>query len=95
MITLRYVATVAPNEMDWLKKLISVFNGHYFNKRRSRGVLLYFWLCLADMPTPLAQPEILRYRDHVIPLLDRKPRKNEDSDNYALEKYMISNTFAF
>ena len=78
IVTLRFLSTVAPTQKEWIKKQISVFNGHYFNKRRHSGVLKYFWLCLAEMPFDIAEPEILRYRDNILGQPVRKPKGDDD-----------------
>jgi len=85
IVTLRFVSAVAPEQKEWIKKQISVFNGHYFNKRRHSGVLRYFWLCLAEMPFNIAEPEILRYKDNI---LSQRITKNDD----IVVRHVVENT---
>jgi hypothetical protein len=92
IITLRFLSAVAPTQKEWIKKQISVFNGHYFNKRRHSGVLKYFWLCLYELPFDIAEPEILRYKDNILNLPKRKI-KNDDDINLVLEN-VIKNTLS-
>jgi len=75
IIVLRFLASVAPHEISWIKKQIKLFNQHYANKRRHSGVLKYFWLCLSELPIEIAKPEILRYKDLV---LSQNKSKNDD-----------------
>jgi len=93
VVVLRFLSAVAPKQTDWIKKQISVFNGHYFNKRRHSGVLKYFWMCLYEMPFEIAEPEIMRYRDNILAQTSR--RQNDLSEDIQeVLAHIINNTLA-
>jgi len=81
IIVLRFLATAAPNELEWIKRQISVFNGFYFNKKRHSGVLKYFWLCLSELPLEIAQPEVLRYTS----IIEQRNKKVSSEDDIIFE----------
>jgi len=94
IVTLRFLSAVAPTQREWIKKQISVFNGHYFNKRRHSGVLKYFWMCLSEMPFDLAKPEILHYRDNILSQPRRKSKSDADNDMYLVHDSVIKNALS-
>jgi len=94
IVTLRFLSSVAPAEKEWIKKQISVFNGHYFNKRRHSGVLKYFWLCLSEIPFDIAEPEILRYKDNILSQPKRKSKSSEGDDINHILACVVQNTLS-
>jgi len=93
VVTLRFVLAVAPAQKQWINKQISVFNGHYFNKRRHSGVLKYFWMCLSEMPLDIAEPEILRYKDNILSQPKRRSKSDDGDINLVLE-HVVQNTLS-
>jgi len=94
IVVLRFLAAVAPTQTEWMKKQISVFNGHYFNKKRHSGVLKYFWLCLSEVPFDLAEPEILRYKDNILNKSKRKSKNNSVIDINLVLTSVVKNTLS-
>ena len=90
VVTLRFVSAVAPGQLQWINKQISVFNGHYFNKRRHSGVLKYYWMCLSELPPEIATPEILRYKDIIM----RQPKRKSDDNINTVLAHVIQNTLS-
>ncbi|GHV06046.1 hypothetical protein FACS1894217_03980 [Clostridia bacterium] len=86
LIVLRFLATVAPNETEWITQLLEFFNKHMDEKLALRGkgvhgnVLWYYWLCLSELPLELAESEILRYKDRIIGQISRSCVMNSESD---------------
>jgi len=86
LIVLRFLAAAAPDETDWLSKLIAFFKRHMDEKLTLRGksihgnVLWYYWLCLSELPFEIAKPEILRYKDKIIGQLNRSSVMNNEND---------------
>ena len=102
LIVLRFLATAASNDTDWINKLISFFRRHMDEKLALSGkgihgnVLWYYWLCLSELPLPFAEPEIKRYEDRIIGHLSRSSVMNSESDkiNHPVMIYAIRNTLA-
>ena len=95
VVVLRFLSAVAPDEEGWIKKQISVFNGHYADRRRPGGVLRYYWLCLSELPLGIAEPEILLHRDNIIGQLNRKPGGGADMDSHLVLENLMRNTLAW
>lgn len=49
LIALRFLIAVAPNEAEWINKLIALYNNHVGDTRRHSGVKRYFKLCLTEL----------------------------------------------
>ena len=49
LITLRFLFTVAPEETEWIQKLINLYYAHLGDSRRHGGVRKYFQLCMFKM----------------------------------------------
>lgn len=73
---LRFLAAAAPDETIWIKKLISFFNKHIDEKLLSKHIhsnsILYFWLCLSELPFTIAEPELIKYKNEYIERLQKK-----------------------
>jgi hypothetical protein len=86
LIVLRFIAATSPNDNEWQGKLLSFFKRHMDDKLAFRGkgvhgnVLWYYWLCLSELPLPLAEPEIGRYKDKIIVQLSRSSVMNNEND---------------
>jgi len=102
LIVLRFVASTAPNDTEWIGKLLSFFKRHMDEKLALRGkgvhgnVLWYYWLCLSELPLPLAKPEIQRYKDKIIIQLSRSSVMNSENDktNHPVMICAIRNALA-
>jgi hypothetical protein len=66
LIVLRFLVAAAPGETRWIMDRIDSFNRHFTKKRRPRGVLWYFYLCLSELPDPVAAPEILKHHEALV-----------------------------
>jgi hypothetical protein len=99
LIVLRFLATVALDETEWINKLLKFFNKHMNEKLTLRGkgihgnVLWYYWLCLSELPLPLAESEILRYKDRILGQLSRSCVMNSKNDkiNHPVMICMLQN----
>ena len=102
LIVLRFLAAAAPAEREWISKLLAFFKRHMEEKLLHRGkgihsnVLWYYWLCLSELPLPLAEPEILRYRDRIVGQLSRSSVMNSENDktNHPVMICAIRNTLS-
>ena len=64
-----------------------MYNEHFTDRRHHNGVQKYYWLILSDMPLDIAQPEIVRQKEHIIDRLNRScliKNGNEDIPLYAM-----------
>ena len=80
MLVLRFLATTAPGETQWMQERIDSFHHHFDEKHRHWGVLWYFWLCLSELPMALAEPEIQRYQEQIVKQLQRSYVMNSPTD---------------
>jgi len=86
LIVLRFLAAAAPDEIEWVNKLIAFFKRYMDEKLTLKGkgvhgnVLWYYWLCLSELQPDLAEPEISRYKDRIIVQLNRSSVMNSDND---------------
>ena len=92
VIALRFIAVVAPDDTEWQKKQIAVFNKHFKEKRRSAGVLHYYWLCLSELPLEVAASEILSHRENILIQLSRN--KTSVNETQVVVKCVMENTLA-
>ena len=87
MMVLRFLSFAVWDDRDWIKKQIDMYNNHFNDKRRHNGVQKYYWLILFDMPFEIAEPEIIRQKEHIIDHLNRSyliKNGNEDVALYAM-----------
>ena len=56
LISLRFLIAVAPEEKEWVRKLVDKFRKHYGDQKRHGGVIKYFNLCMAEMDDGIVQP---------------------------------------
>lgn len=102
LIVLRFIAATAPDDAIWINKLLAFFKRHMDEKLslRSKGVhgnvLWYYWLCLSELPYEFAEPEIIRYKDKILPQLNRSAVMNNENDkiNHPVLICMIRNVMA-
>lgn len=72
LIVIRFLTVAAPQETDWIKDRISVFNWHFGDKKRPWFCQWYFWLCLSELPFELAKPEVDKYKREMADWLEHK-----------------------
>ena len=84
MMVLRFLSFAATDDRDWIKKQIDMYNNHFADRRHHSGVQKYYWLILSDMPLEIAEPEILRQRDHIIDHLSRNYLIKDGNEDIAL-----------
>lgn len=65
LIVLRFLATVAQRETEWIKSRMDNYNRHFGDKKRPWFSMWYYWLCLSEMPFDIAFPEIEKYKDDI------------------------------
>lgn len=66
LVVLRFLATAAQNETEWIKSRIDNYNGHCKDKKRPWFSLWYYWLCLSELPFDIACSEIEKYKDEML-----------------------------
>ena len=49
LIVLRFLASVAPHETEWIEKLITLYREHVGDQKRHRGVAEYYRLCMSEL----------------------------------------------
>jgi hypothetical protein len=49
IIALRFIITVAPDEKEWIQKLIDDINDHMDEKKRHNGTKQYYEICLDEL----------------------------------------------
>jgi len=87
MMVLRFLSFAEPNNLSWIQKQLDMYNSHFDDKRRHNGVQKYYWLILSNMPFDIAEPEIVRQKEHIIDHLNRSyliKTGNEDVALYAM-----------
>lgn len=96
LIVLRFLAATAPNETSWIKERVDNFHNHFGEKHRHWGVKWYFWLCLSELPSVIAKPEILRYKNEILSQLNRSCVMNSEFDRttHPMIICMIRNVMA-
>jgi len=102
LIVLRFLAATAPDDAEWINKLIAFFKRHIDEKLALRGkgvhgnVLWYYWLCLSELPLKLAEQEVQRYKDRIINQLSRSSVMNNENDkiNHPVMICAIRNALA-
>ncbi len=81
LVVLRFLAAVVPEDSPWIQSRIDNYNRHMQDKKRPWFSKWYFWLCLSELPFDIAEPEISKYRNEIIPWLTSKSMvMNSDHD---------------
>lgn len=80
LVVLRFLATVLPNDHDWLHSRIDNYNKHFGEKHRPWFVKWYYRLCLSELPLELAEPEIVRHKDEILSHLNKSCVMNSETD---------------
>lgn len=80
LIVLRFLASVTQNYTTWIKDRIFNYQKYYNQKHRHRGVQLYYWICLSELPFDIAESEILKYRDELLKQINRSYAMNNEND---------------
>ncbi|WP_157764122.1 hypothetical protein [Paenibacillus borealis] len=58
LVVLCYLATVSPEDTDWIKGRIDNYNCHVGDRKCPWFAKWYFWLCLSEQPFEIAESEI-------------------------------------
>ncbi len=48
LVVLRFLASAAPDETEWIQKIIAMYRSHYADKKRVKAVEKYFQLCMTE-----------------------------------------------
>lgn len=88
----RFLSFARPHDLAWLDKQLTMYNNHFSDRKRHRGVQHYHWLCLSQMPFDLAKEQIHRQRDLLIEHLSRTYLNKNNADEIPL--YVARNTLA-
>lgn len=72
LVVLRFLAVVTPAEIEWINSRIVNYNNHVDEKKRPWFAKWYFWLCLSELPFPIAEAEIMKYKSEIILWLTTK-----------------------
>jgi hypothetical protein len=72
LVVLRFLATAAPEDLAWIQSRMDNYNRHAADKKRPSFSLWYYWLCLSEIPFSLAESEIIKYKDEMLPWLTTK-----------------------
>ncbi|HAN20620.1 MAG: hypothetical protein A2Y15_06600 [Clostridiales bacterium GWF2_36_10] len=93
LISLRFICTACPENVQWLKNLVNKISKHIDDKKRHSGILFYYWLCFSEMPIELAESKIIRYKDELLKHINRSFVMNsEQNKNMSyLCKYIVRN----
>ena len=81
---LRFLAATSPDETAWMRGLVAKFGTHIEgkikNKKCNGGALLYYWLCLSELPFEIAESEISQYKEQIANQLNRNFSMVRESD---------------
>ncbi len=81
LVVLRFLASAARNENQWIKSRIDNFNRHYGDKKRPWYSLYYYWLCLSELPSDISKSETEKYKDEILDrLINRRLPYNGEND---------------
>jgi hypothetical protein len=72
LVVLRFLAAAAPNDLPWINNRMDNYNRHAAEKKRPWYSLWYYWLCLSEIPFSLAENEIIKYKDEMLPWVTTK-----------------------
>ena len=72
LIVLRFLTAAAPNDKEWIQNRIDNYNRHFPDKKRPSYCLWYYRLCLSELPSDIAEPEISKYKAEMLNLLNDK-----------------------
>lgn len=93
LVVLRFLAAVS-NDTERIKSRINNYHAHAGDKTRPWFARWYFWLCLSELPSGTAEPEIMKYKDEMRNLLENKSCiMNSDHDKavHPLLFYILRN----
>jgi hypothetical protein len=90
LVVLRFISTVAKDEIEWIKSRIDNYNNHANEKKRPWFASWYFWLCLSEMPFTMAKPEIEKYKDVMLNWLCNKSCVMNSEHDKTIHPVIIS-----
>ena len=94
LVVLRFLATVSPNDTNWIKSRIDNYNRHADDRKRPWFAKWYYWLCLSELPFEIAEPEINKHKHEIIPWLTTKStvmNSEQDQIIHPVILYMLRN----
>jgi len=88
LVTLRFLSAAVPDNKSWIADQINSYNNNIAEKKRSKYYgrqyslyyMWYYWLCLSELPLEIAEPEILRHKDEMLPLLEKSMTSRSKED---------------
>ena len=81
LVALRFLATVEHLEINWMQKLLKVYQDHFNDKKRPRALEWYFWLCLDELFSVIGDPLIEQHQQRMLDTfntLKKSGWRNED-----------------
>jgi len=79
LIVLRFLGAVS-DDVQWMKKLIRLFNTYNGETVRHSGTVWYYWLCLSELPVAIAEPELEKNKDEWLARLQKSLVMNQEND---------------
>ena len=93
LIVLRFIATVLPNDIEWIDKLIVFYNKYKNETYRHSGTYWYYLLCLSEIPIEIAEHEILQEKENILKQLNKSyiMKSETDKKNHPVMICMLRN----
>ena len=86
---LRFFAVAAPGDKKWMNRLAMKINKGIDAKYKNNAVL-YYWLCLSELPYDVAEPGLLKYKNEIINKLKKTvPMNTEYAKTYQPVLYCV------
>ena len=89
LIVLRFLAVAAPNDTKWIQSRIDNFKRHYADKKRPQLCMWYYWLCLSELPSEMAEAELDIYRSEMLNWLYNKGSVFSNERNKTAHSVML------
>lgn len=90
LVVIRFLAAATPHDLIRIKSRMNVYERHKNDKKRPWYPGWYYWLCLSEMPSPLAEPEIRRYLPQVMPWLTSKSCVMNSENDRTIHPVLLS-----
>ena len=86
---LRFFAVAAPDNKAWMHKLTKKINAGIDAKYKNNAIL-YYWLCLSELPYDVAEPGLLKYKNEILTKLQKTvPMNTEYAKVYQPVLYYV------
>ena len=79
LVTLQFLAVVS-KDVEWIKKLIELFNKYNGETYRHGNTVWYYWLCLSELPLEVSKIELIKYKEELWARLHKSAVINSESD---------------